>query len=147
MPDLYPSFEMPALTEQQEVNMPVYGKSWFFDFEKGDFAVDGAGHIKQTDSHIAWAHWCIKAVLTERFAHLAYGADYGCEIAQAIRQRTREEVEAEIERVITEALLFDTRTQMISNFSFEWVGDSVVVRFVLTPVVGTPERVEVKLNA
>ena len=147
MPNLYPIFEMPPLVEQQQTEpSPKYGKSWFFYFATGDFVVDGAGRVLQTDGHTAWAHWCVKAVLTERFAYLVYGPGYGCELELAQRQPSRQAVEAELERVITEALIADSRTEMVRDFSFAWQGDEVNVAFTAVPVVGTPERIEVKLS-
>jgi phage baseplate assembly protein W len=147
MPNLYPTFEVPSLVEQQRIQpAPKYGKSWFFDFEKGDFLLDGAGRVVQTDGHTAWAHYCVKTVLTERFGYLVYGPGYGCELEQARRQPSRQAVEAELERVITEALLADPRTEMVRDFSFEWQGDEVYITITAVPVVGTPERIEVKLS-
>lgn len=147
MPNLYPVFEMPEVVEQQQAEpVPKYGKSWFFDFEKGDFAIDGAGRAIETDGHTAWAHWCVKAVLTERFGYLVYGPDYGCELEQARRQPSRQAAEAELERVITEALLTDPRTEIVRDFAFEWQGDQVKIAFTAVPVIGTPERIEVEIS-
>lgn len=147
MPNLYPAFDMPDLAEQQQTEpAPKYGMSWFFDFAKGDFVVDGAGRMIQTDEHTAWAHWCVKTVLTERFAYLIYSSNYGCEVEQARRQPSRQAVEAELERVITEALLADPRTEVVRDFTFEWQGDEVYVFFTAVPRIGTAERIEVKLS-
>lgn len=147
MPNLYPAFDVPEVIEQQQTEpAPKYGKSWLFDFEKGDFVVDGAGRVVETDGHTAWAQWCVKSVLTERFAYLIYSTNYGAEIEQALRQPSRKAVEAELERVITEALLADPRTEMVRDFSFEWQGDEVKVAFTVAPVIGTPERLEVKIS-
>lgn len=147
MPNLYPSFDMPELVEQQQTEpAPKYGKSWLFDFAKGDFVTDGAGRVKGADGHTAWAQWCVKTVLTERFAHVIYSTDYGTEIEQALKQPSRRAVEAELERVITEALLVDPRTERVTDFDFEWDGDIVKVSFTVVPVVGHPERLEVALN-
>lgn len=147
MPSLYPVFEAPSLVEQQQTEpAPKYGKSWFFDFEKGDFITDGAGRVIQTDGYTAWAQWCVKAVLTERFAYLVYGPGYGCELEQARKQPSRQAVEAELERVITEALLADPRTEMVRDFAFEWQGDEACITFTAVPVIGTPERIEVKVG-
>lgn len=148
MSNLYPVFDVPELVEQQQPEpAPRYGKSWLFDFAKGDFVTDGAGRVKGADGHTAWAQWCIKAVLTERFAHVIYSSDYGTELDQAKRQPARQAVEAELERVITEALLADPRTQVVRDFSFRWQGDQVFVAFTVVPVIGSPETLEVVLNA
>ena len=146
MPNLYPTFEMPEIIEQQTEPVPQYGKSWLFDFEKGDFVVDGAGRVVETDGHAAWVQWCVKSVLTERFAYLIYSTDYGAEIEQALKQPSRKTVEAELERVITEALLVNPRTELVKDFVFQWEGDAVKVSFTAVPVVGSPERLEVILS-
>ena len=147
MPNLYPVFEVPELVEQQQTEpAPKYGKSWLFDFAKGDFVVDGAGRVVQADGHTAWVQWCVKTVLTQRFAHVIYSFDYGTELEEALKQPSRKAVEAELERVITEALLVDPRTERVTDFAFEWDGDIVKVSFTVVPVVGHPERLEVALN-
>jgi len=146
MPNLFPTFEMPDLVEQEIESTPNYGKSWLFDFEKGDFVLDGAGRVVEADEHTAWVQWCIKTVLTERFAFLIYSTDYGTEIEQALSQKTKKTTEAELERVISEALLADPRTERVTDFTFEWEGDAVKVAFTAVPVIGPPERVEVVLN-
>jgi len=148
MANLYPVFEMPELIEQQQAQPePEYPKSYLFDFEKGDFVIDGAGRIVIADGHTAWAQWCVKTVLTERFAYLAYSGNYGVEIDEALKQPTRAVVEAEVERTITEALLFDPRTYTVRDFSFEWRGDELYISFTVIPVVGKAIRIEeVKLS-
>jgi len=148
MPNLYPVFDMPDLVEQQQTEpAPKYGKSWLFDFAKGDFVLDGAGRIMIADGYTAWAQWCVKTILTQRFAHVIYSFDYGTELEEALKQPSRKAVEAEMERAITEALLADPRTEMVKDFVFEWEGNTVKVSFVAVPVVGPPERLEVILNA
>ena len=148
MPNLYPSFDMPQLVDQQPSQPePAYPESYFFDFEKGDFVRDGAGRIVIADGHRAWVQWCIKAVITERFSYLAYSGNYGAEIDEALKQPTRAAVETEVERTITEALLADPRTYAVRDFSFEWRGDELYVSFTVIPVVGEASRIEgVKLS-
>jgi len=147
MPNLYPAFDVPEIVEQQQTEpAPKYGKSWLFDFEKGDFVLDGAGRVVEADGHTAWVQWCMKTVLTQRFAHLIYSFDYGTEIEEALKQPSRKAVEAELERVITEALLVDPRTEMVRDFTFEWEGDLVKVSFTAVPVIGEPAQLEVVLN-
>ncbi len=146
MPDLYPVFNMPELIEEQAVKTPEYGKSWLFDFEKGDFVVDGAGRIVIADGYTAWVQWCVKTVLTQRFAHVVYSFDYGTELEEALKQPSMKAVEAKLERAITEALLADPRTEMVRDFAFEWEGDAVKVSFTAVPVIGEPAQLEVVLN-
>lgn len=146
MPNLFPTFDAPSLVEQSsEEPAPKYGRSWLFDFSRGDFVLDGSGRVTTTDGHSAWAHWCVKSILTERFARLAYGPGYGIEREHVLRQSGRPAVEAEVERAITEALLSDPRTQAVREFTFAWQGDQLLVSFVAVPVIGASERLEVKL--
>ncbi|MDG0874405.1 DUF2634 domain-containing protein [Paenibacillus thiaminolyticus] len=145
MPDLFPAFSMPSLVENENPNDVQYPASPLFDFATGDFVIDGAGRFVMADGHSAWAQWCQKAVLTERFACLAYSSDYGSEIRNAIRQPTRAAVRSELERTITETLLADPRTQMVTDFEYEFEGDSVTVSFTAVPVIGQEQRMEVSV--
>lgn len=143
MPNLYPVFEMPELMEQQQTQPePEYPESYLFDFEKGDFVRDAAGRIAVADGHRAWVQWCVKTVLTERFACLAYSWNYGVEVEQARKQPDRTLVEMEIERTITEALMVDPRTELVRDFSFKWRADELYVSFTAVPVIGEPVRIE-----
>ena len=143
MPNLYPVFEVPELVEQQQTEpAPKYGKSWLFDFKKGDFVLDGAGRVVEADGHTAWVQWCVKTVLTERFAFLAYSWDYGVEIEEALKNPNRAAIEAEVERTITEALLVDPRTELVRDFAFRWQADELYVSFTVVPVIGEAARIE-----
>lgn len=143
MPDLYPAFEMPELVEQARPKPePDYPESYLFDFEKGDFVVDGAGRVVVADGHTAWKQWCIKTVLTERFACLAYGRDYGVELEEALKNPSRAIVEMEIEKAITEALVIDDRTELVKDFTFKWSGDQLWVNFTVIPVIGEIVRIK-----
>ena len=149
MPNLYPTFEPPTIVEQEQPHLaPEYPKSYLFDFEKGDFVRDTAGHIVIADGYRAWVQWCVKTVLTERFACLAYSWNYGVEVEQARKQSDRALVEMEIERTITEALMADPRTELVRDFSFKWRADELYVSFTIVPVIGEPALIEeVRLGA
>lgn len=149
MPNLYPTFEPPTIVEQEQPQLaPEYPKSYLFDFEKGDFVLDGAGRIVIADGYTAWVQWCVKAIITERFSYLAYSGNYGVEIDKALKQPTRALVEMEIERTITEALMADPRTELVRDFSFKWRADELYVSFTIVPVIGEPARIEeVRLGA
>jgi len=149
MPNLYPTFELPTIVGQEQPHLaPEYPKSYLFDFEKGDFVLDAAGRIAVADGHRAWVQWCVKTVMTERFACLAYSGNYGVEVEQARKQPDRALAEMEIERTITEALMVDPRTELARDFSFKWRADELYVSFTIVPVIGEPARIEgVRLGA
>src|SRR5690606_14478254 len=148
VPNLYPTFELLTIVEQEQAQIaPEYPNCYLFDFEKGDFVIDDAGRIIIADGYTAWTQWCVKTILTERFAYLAYSRNYGAEIDEALKQPTRAVVETEVERTITEALLVDPRTYAVRDFSFEWRGNELYVSFTVIPVVGEASRIEgVKLS-
>jgi hypothetical protein len=145
---LFPTFPMPATVDQRQQTAPQveYKPSYRFDFEKGDFVVDGAGRVPLLDGHAAWGQWVVKTVMTERFAFLAYSNRHGVELDRAVRQQHRPVAEAELARSITEALLQDPRTGAVSDFRFTWRGDELTVRFTASPTIGTPITVEVPLR-
>lgn len=147
MPNLYPVFEVPELVEQQQTEpAPKYGKSWLFDFKKGDFVLDGAGRVVEADGHTAWAQWCVMAVLTQRFAYPVYSNDYGAELEEAVQQKDRGAVETDVEQTVTETLMVDPRTKLVRDFAFRWEGDQLFVSFVAEPVIGDAERLEVMVH-
>lgn len=147
MPNLYPTFEMPELVEEQQAEPePEYGESWLFDFARGDFVVDGTGRVVIADGHTAWAQWCMMAVTTQRFAYPVYGNDYGAELDEAVRQKDRGAVEADVEQTVTETLMVDPRTKLVRDFAFRWEGDQLFVSFVAEPVIGDAERLEVMVH-
>jgi len=146
MPNLYPTFETPEVVEVSTEAAPEYPKAPLFDFARGDFVMSGAGRVVMADGHRAWVQWCIKTVLTERFAYAIYGPGYGTELQEAKKQPDRAAVEAWVEREITEALLVDPRTEMVQDFVFKWNGDELAVSFTVVPTVGAPERVEVTIG-
>jgi len=146
MPELFPVWDAPDLVEEEQETVVQYGRSVAFDFEKGDFVLDGAGRVKETDGHTAWAYWCIKTVTTQRFAYLVYEPEHGTELEEAMSQPTRAAREAELARAITEALMADIRTESVRDCVFDHAGDELLVSFTAVPTIGTPVRLEVSLN-
>ena len=141
MPDLYPTFEVPDIYMEGEQQTIKYGKSWAFDFELGDYITDGSGRTITLDGHQAWAQWCLKAVMTERFAHIIYSQNYGAEMKDAMRQPTRAAVESAVERTITETLLADVRTKTVRDFTFRWDGENLYTECWVFPTIGDPIRI------
>jgi hypothetical protein len=146
MPDLFPTWDTPDLVEGTQQEAIAYGRSLSFDFEKGEFNLDGAGRVKKTDGHTAWAHWCFKTLVTQRAAYLIYSDDYGTDLDDIRQQQTRGARESEIKRVFTEALMADPRTESVRDFSFQRQGDATMVSMTIYPTMGTPVRLEVSVN-
>lgn len=144
MNSLYPVFDAPTLYEQSMAQpAPQYGRGLAFDFERGDFVLDGAGRLVQTDGHAEWVQWCRATVQVERYSALVHGHRYGCELLAAAQMPSPAVAESAIIRAITEALRGDGRTREVRDFAFHRMGDRLGVAFVAVPTVGAAERLEV----
>jgi hypothetical protein len=145
--NLFPAFNVPAmLTDEPEQNIVKYKKSWFFDYETGDFVKDGGNRVKECDGWTAWTQWCMKTVRTIRYACLAYDGDMGIEDEDVRRQPTRKAAESAFERTITEALLADPRTESVRNFSFDWKGDILHASFDVFPRIGASVTLQAEIK-
>ena len=79
---------------------------------------------------------------TERFEHLIYSWNYGIELKHLIGENTTFVI-PELERVITEALLQDTRITEVNNFEFEINKNSITAKFKVITTVGEIESEKV----
>ncbi|MCC3374741.1 DUF2634 domain-containing protein [Cohnella sp. REN36] len=111
--------------EQDELSAePVFGRSWRFDFERGEFVLTPTGKVASSEGREAWLEWCKKALMTERYRYLAYSRDYGQEYEDYIGLGlSRAATESEIQRISTETLMADPRTAKVGGFTFRWDGD------------------------
>lgn len=138
MPNLYPEFDESAMeeaginTEENPFKLAPY-----FDYETGDFVRQSGNKIRYASGIEAWEQWCMKAVMTKRYATLAYTDDYGSEILNALRSENREEAKSIIERTITETLMVDRRTDHIESIEFlELSSDGLEVEIVVVSIEG-----------
>ncbi len=131
MNNLFPTFAVPKVVENKIPKENRTKKSVYFDFEKGDFSFESNGEIKTATPYDAWVQWCLKTVLTQRWAFLAYSTQAGVEIEEAFAQQDRKAQESYMEKTITEALLADPyqRTKRVYDFTFVWKTDGVEVTF------------------
>lgn len=110
--------------EQVEETSRTYG----IDFSAGRAAsvVDGLEAVKQT---------VFKILQTDRFAHLIYDSNYGCEIT-GLQGRSQGYVRSEIERRIQEALLQDDRISEIEDMQITISGDEALAVFTVVSTFG-----------
>lgn len=103
-------------------------KTYYLNIEKNTISnfCDGIEAMKQTI-------YCI--LNTERFEHLIYSWNYGIELKHLIGENTTFVI-PELERVITEALLQDTRIIEVNNFEFEVKNNTVAVKFNVITTMG-----------
>lgn len=145
--NLFPTFDIPDLTEIQNESDRSSAKSILFDFTTGDFVTDKGGKMIEADETQTWIQWCLKAIYTQRSSVLAYSDNYGSENEEAFAEPTQEARESSFMRTITEALLADPykRTASVTDFSFSWDVDSVSISFVVTAKSGISEPLNVTL--
>ena len=110
-------------------------KTYYLNIEKNTISnfCDGIEAMKQ-------AIYCI--LNTERFEHLIYSWNYGIELKHLIGENTTFVI-PELERVITEALLQDTRITEVNNFEFEINKNSITAKFKVITTVGEIESEKV----
>lgn len=127
MPNLYPVFQTPTILEETKKNEGVYKASSYFDFELGDFRMDGGGKVVEASGFDAWKQWCIKTIATQRGAYYNYTNGLGILGEEALAQSTPEMQQADLETTIKEALLADPygRTTEVRDFNWSRGVDSL----------------------
>ncbi len=148
MPQLFPVFDTtPVLAEIVATPSPEFKPDFLFDYDAGDFVLDGANRVQTTDGNTAWRQWCIKQIHIVRYALLGYDNDTGIDYNLVRAQKSRKAQEAVLAKTITEALMVDPRTKDASGFSFTWEGDQIWVEFTATPVEGASISLRVPVPA
>lgn len=129
MDQLFPTFDLPEDSTEEEEQDELYPQSVKWDWEKGDFVRDGSGKLVVSDGHEAYIDWVLKVAETERLSCLAYDSDIGTEFEDIFSYDDNDRVESELEKTITEALMVDPRTDYVRDFSFSRNGDQLYVSF------------------
>lgn len=131
MPNLLPlGYEDETVTEEERAaDNPIgYLNGVAFDYDSGDFKLDGKSKILDSDGVESWKSWCINCIQTQRYAHLAYSTDFGIEWDLIFGAASREEAESILTRQMTEAILADPyeRCQYIENIEINWTAPDAV---------------------
>lgn len=147
--NLFPTFDVPDEIEDEfEESEAQYIPGPLWDYEAGDFVTDGARQSIYGSGYDAWVLWCVKSIMTQRWAHLGYSTNEGIEADEAFKEPDREAVESAFERTVTEALLADPmgRTQIVRNFEFTWEADSLWIECEVVGADGSTADIKAKLN-
>ena len=139
MANLYPVFEVPTILEETTKNEAIYRGSSFFDFEAGDFRLDGGGKVVPASGFDAWKQWCIKTIATQRRAYQNYTDGLGIEGEEALAQPTAELQQLSLETTIKEALLADPYGRTVDVRDFSWSRGVESIHMICT-VVGQDDR-------
>lgn len=147
MPNLYPTFDVPAIT-LENTTLNKQKVSIYFDFEKGDYCLDNSGKIISATPYEAWCQWCLKTVYTQRWAFLGYSDQIGIEMEEAFNQPSNKATESILIRTITEALLADPyeRTKRVYDFHFNWHVDGLNVTFTVNGAWGEDATLTAKFK-
>ena len=130
MAELYPVYDVPELHISEDEEKQKYYPSLFFDYKSGDFKLDGSGNIEIARGQEAYKEWCIKTILTERYACLAYSSDIGTEMTKVAALDDYDAQCSDIERQYTEALMSNPKTEYVRDFVFtQPAPDAVSVTF------------------
>lgn len=125
--------------ELAEEDVPTIGKSFLFDFKKGDFVLKD-GKLVVLEGIEALKMWIIKVIRTEKFRFRIYentefenDEQYGVMLEDLIGSNfDREFIEAEIEREVTEALLLHEYIISVDEWQFERNSKKMTVSFAVT---------------
>lgn len=133
----------------KKISINKNGKSFLFDFNKGDFiAKDGKLQvIEEIDAIITWIN---KVIYTEKFRFKIYEEEnkkeYGVSLYKLLTKEYKKFfIYSEIKREITEALLKNIEIKNVNNFSFEREKRTLIVSFNVETIYGSHE-IEVNLD-
>ena len=120
-----------APVETVEEAQEAPSKTYRLDLDRGRIVgtIDGIEAVRQAIQ---------KAMITPRFKCLIYDNQYGSEIEETIVAKDADEdyVRATAEGFIRDALLPDSRIIDISNFEFDFIGDSAHIKFTAETIFG-----------
>ena len=120
-----------APVETVEEAQEAPSKTYRLDLDRGRIVgtIDGIEAVRQAIQ---------KAMITPRFKCLIYDNQYGSEIEETIVAKDADEdyVRATAEGFIRDALLPDSRIIDISDFEFDFIGDSAHNKFTAETIFG-----------
>ncbi|MGE7838002.1 DUF2634 domain-containing protein [Viridibacillus arvi] len=132
--------ELEMNTEEIVEDLPPIGKSFLFDFKKGDFVFLN-GKMVEIHGLEVLKQWILKVLKTEKFRFRIYdNVEYGVTLEDLIGSNLpRAFIEAEIKREVTASLLLHTHIESVDEWSFERDGKWMRIKFTVTTVEGSFE--------
>lgn len=116
--------------------MAVFGDSFAFNFDTGEFVTGPKGAFVRTTQDEALKEWIRKTLATPRFEYSIYPDWYGSLIEDAIGRYATTSIVSDVERHIKEALMVDARVRDVGNFSSTIADDQLHTRFTVLSASG-----------
>lgn len=148
-PAINPALEA-QLNKANQINTQTsktMGKSFLFDFSKGDFAIKD-GKVIETTNIEALKVWIEKVIRTEKFKFKIYKKEnvrleYGITIMDLVVGKKYPEayVQEEIKREIAEALLKNNLIKSVSDWSLIKDKRTLNISFTVKSTLGTFDQV------
>lgn len=130
------------ITEESTEETPMgNGKSFLFDFEKGDFTVQD-GKVLTCSGIDAVKIWIDKVLRTEKFKFKIYETgeedEYGVTLIDFINSGfPLDFIKVEVEREIKEALAKNSAIESVHTFEFERIKRALSCSFSVNTIYGT----------
>lgn len=118
--------KMQDLTDVTNAETVTAGKSFLFDFSKGDFVFKDGKLVDTNDITV----WIEKILHTEKGRFKIYeGTDYGCHLEDLIigNNYPMSFIESELKREIEDALLQNPNIKAVSGFALERTKSGITV--------------------
>lgn len=129
---LPPQIQLPRTTADlltSDTNITILGDSPFFDFNTGDFALEG-GHLKICKDRDNVLLWIRKMLSTPVGVHPIYTQGYGTPLLNMLGTGTSViALEVMLPNMIRKSLLRDNRIQEVDNFLSELTLDRLEISF------------------
>lgn len=138
---IFPFIDTSIIEDKEESVKDEVLCEYAYDFENNCLAKDASGRNYYVYGNDALRIHIYKALMTERFRHVAYSQDYGNEMLSLIGQNMNEEIAMmEVKRYIIEALMYDNMyIEELKDFRFEITRSKMEIRFTVVSVYGEME--------
>ncbi|TCO69495.1 DUF2634 domain-containing protein [Marinisporobacter balticus] len=143
---MFPDIANTEIDTQKSAETTNLGKSFLFDFDKGDFILQD-GRLVNVEDIEALKVWIEKVLRTEKFRFEIYkNVDYGVALEDLIGQTLpRQFVESELKREIRESVIKHPMVSDISNLIAEQDGSKLKISFKVNLVDGNTVNTEVNI--
>lgn len=115
--------------EQEQQDLPI-GKSFLFDFQRGDFILRD-GKLVAVEGEAALRIWIEKVLRTDKYKYPIYSREYGISLEDLIigHNLPLEFIKSEVKREVTEALLAHPHITDISDWQLVKTNSQLIISF------------------